>query len=305
MSVPTSDLLDFERQCVVTIYKTVLPVKTGICTYQQKPRQENPLSFYDEETAVKKISDNQYLGYVTSHWGIGDNPNGGYLVSIALAALADSLPHPDPITVTTHYLRPGIPDAECSVRVEIIRTGRTLSTARASLYQDDKARIEVLAAFGDLTQSVGVDTEIRIPAPVVSPPEDCVQRSGARQGIHLPILGRVDIRLLPESTKQVKRAELSGWNRFVDDREPDTRSLLLFVDTFPPSPFPLLGEIGWVPTLELTVHIRRRPAPGWIQTHVKTEDLYLGRMIENGKLWDSEGNLVAQSRQIGLVMKQD
>ena len=145
-----------------------------------------------------------------------------------------------------------------------------------------------------------------MPAPNIVAPDGCVQRSGKNQGIELPILNRLDIRLLPEHGGQNKsdKAEISGWTRFADNREPDSRSLLLFADTFPPSPFAMLGEIGWVPTLELTVHIRRRPAPGWIQVNFQTEDLYLGRMIENGKQWDSDGNLVAQSRQIGLVMQK-
>ena len=99
-------------------------------------------------------------------------------------------------------------------------------------------------------------------------------------------------------------AKVAGWIRFLDGREPDTGSLPLFTDTFPPSTFSLLGVVGWVPTIELTVHVRCRPAPGWIQAEFSTEDLQQGRMIESGRLWDSTGQLVAQSRQIGLVMQQ-
>jgi acyl-CoA thioesterase len=123
----------------------------------------------------------------------------------------------------------------------------------------------------------------------------------------LPILGRLDTRLHPDHARagQLPVAEISGWNRFVDDRPPDTRSLLLFTDTFPPSPFSMLGVIGWVPTIELTVHVRRRPAPGWIQARLHCEDLHQGRMVESGALWDSNGDLVAQCRQIGLVMDRN
>jgi acyl-CoA thioesterase len=56
-----------------------------------------------------------------------------------------------------------------------------------------------------------------------------------------------------------------------------------------------------VPTVELTIHVRRRPAPGWILGQFRTEDLSEGRMIENGLLWDSTGQLVAQARQLALV----
>ena len=47
-----------------------------------------------------------------------------------------------------------------------------------------------------------------------------------------------------------------------------------------------LGDVGWAPTVELTVHIRQRPAPGWILGEFKTDHLAGGRMIESGALWD-------------------
>ena len=260
---------------------------------------------FDQDIAVTDLGEGQWQGYVSSAWNIGDNPNGGYLVSIAISALGQSLPHPDPVSITTHYLRPGSPEQPCSIQVEILRTGKTLSTARATLSQQGKARLEVLAVFGDLSQSVGVDSSLSIPAPGIVKPEQCPARDGTKQGVELPIAARLDTRLDPSSAEHGKSdiAELNGWNRFADDREPDSKSLPLFCDTFPPSPFAILGVIGWVPTVELTVHVRRRPNPGWIQAQFKSNDLCMGRMIEDGCLWDSTGALVAQSRQIGLVMK--
>jgi acyl-CoA thioesterase len=262
------------------------------------------MSQFDTETVVTKIHDTLWRGHISAAWNIGDNPNGGYLLSVALRALQSALPHPDPISVTTHYLRPGSPNQPCDIQVEILRTGKTLSTARATLIQGDKARLELLAVFGDLSQSVGIDTEITIAAPKIPEPEDCTVRDGDRQGIALPIADRLDTRLDPASAIPGKstKAELNGWNRFQDLRAPDSICVPLFCDTFPPSPFALLGNVGWVPTIELTVHVRRRPQPGWLQARFSCDDLSQGRMIETGQLWDSGGHLVAQSRQIGLVM---
>ena len=94
---------------------------------------------------------------------------------------------------------------------------------------------------------------------------------------------------------------IAGWIRHKDGRQPDVSSLLLFVDCFPPSPLGALGAVGWVPSVELTVHVRCRPAPGWIKASLRTDDLTEGRMIETGCFWDSTGALVAQSRQLALV----
>ena len=55
--------------------------------------------------------------------------------------------------------------------------------------------------------------------------------------------------------------ELRGWAAFADGRDPDPLALLMLVDALPPATFDL-GSTGWVPTLELTCHVRAAPAPG-------------------------------------------
>src|SRR6185295_14356730 len=55
------------------------------------------------------------------------------------------------------------------------------------------------------------------------------------------------------------RAETRGWIRFADRRPMDTHCLGLIADAFPPAVFNVT-EPGWVPTLELTVHVRARPS---------------------------------------------
>ena len=260
---------------------------------------------FDQDTDVQQLEENLWSGHLSPAWNIGDNPNGGYLLSVALQALKQRLPHPDPVSVTTHYLRPGTSDEACKIEIDVLRQGKTLSTARATLSQQGKTRLEIIAVFGDLSESVGIDQEISMPAPQITVPADCVVRDGSIQGITLPIATRLDTRLDPKDAEPggSDKAELNGWNCFQDGREPDAISLPLFCDTFPPSPFSLLGVVGWVPTIELTVHVRRKPAPGWLQARFHCEDLSLGRMIETGQIWDSEGKLVAQCRQIGLVMQ--
>ena len=42
------------------------------------------------------------------------------------------------------------------------------------------------------------------------------------------------------------------------------------------------------------MHVRRRPAPGWLACQVWTDDVHNGKLIESVRLWDSNGDLVAQ-----------
>ncbi|MBU6270206.1 MAG: thioesterase family protein [Betaproteobacteria bacterium] len=261
---------------------------------------------YDEEIRTTPSGEHTWDGRVHAAWNIGTNPNGGYLLSLAADALRQACPgHPDPLSITVHYLRPGVPDTDCRIRTQRLRAGRTLSTARATLEQQGEARIEVLAAMGDLA---GADQPVLVPPPpVLPPPEQCEPRTGEAQSLMLPILQRLDIRLAPEEAVPGKagRPQVTGWIRFRDGREPDPMACLLFADTFPPSVMGLLGNVGWVPTVELTVQVRHRPAPGWMLGQFRTLDFSDGRIIEDGALWDSTGRLVAQARQLALVRQAE
>jgi acyl-CoA thioesterase len=174
---------------------------------------------------------------------------------------------------------------------------------RGRLAQAGTTRLESLAAFTDLAAAESV-VELGIdPAPIPDP-DDCVSRTELAQGVVLPIMNRLDVRIHPDHVAggTGRTAEITGWIRFADGRPVDTLTLPLFADAFPPPLFSMVGHIGWVPTIELTVHVRRRPVPGWIRGHFATTDAAGNRTIEDGLLWDESGALVAQSRQVGLVM---
>ncbi len=69
----------------------------------------------------------------------------------------------------------------------------------------------------------------------------------------------------------------------------------------PPTAFNARLPIGWTPTVELTAHIRARPAPGWLRCAFTTNYVTNGFLEEDGVIWDQAGTLVAQSRQLALV----
>jgi len=242
---------------------------------------------------------------VDPSWSIGDNPNGGYLVSLALQGLLDRSPHPDPLSVTAHFLRPGVAGAAYEVDSGIARSGRTMTFGTAGLRQDGRDRLRLDAVLGDLGAgaTAGGGPVVAMAAPSIPPPEDCPARSGGEQGVELPILERLDIRIHPDQARagQAEEAVVSGWIRRRDLAAPDPASMVIFADAFPPSVFGRFGAVGWVPTIELTVHVLRRPAPGWVLGRFVTVDLQDGRLVEDGTLWDESGAVVAHSRQLGLL----
>ena len=93
---------------------------------------------------------------------------------------------------------------------------------------------------------------------------------------------------------------IQGWFKLADDRPLDPIALLMVVDALPPVTFDL-GLPGWAPTLELTAHVRARPAAGWAIVRHATRNISGGQFEEDCEVWDSEGHLVAMSRQLALL----
>lgn len=264
------------------------------------------MGYFDDETAIRLEGDGRWTTSITDRWNIGQTANGGYATLAALRSLREITEQPDPMSVTTHFLRPVDAVGTATIEAELVKRGRTVSVGRASLELDGRQRLTTTGAFGDLARDVGADGAVTVAPPAVTPPERCVPRAELDQGVELPILDRVDVVIDPSCARAAgsDRAVVSGWVRFADGTDPTTMALTMFADVFPPSLYPLMGSVGWVPTIELTVHVRRRPAPGWVLARFECDDLAGGRMIETGSLWDSSGALVARSRQLGFLLER-
>ena len=121
-----------------------------------------------------------------------------------------------------------------------------------------------------------------------------------------PFAGRVEIRLHPEDAGfrtrgPSGRALMRGWFRLPGGEIVDSIGVLLAVDSFPPTAFNARLPMAWVPTIELTAHLRARPVAGWLACRFSTRFVSGGFLEEDGEIWDVSGRLVAQSRQLALV----
>lgn len=265
-------------------------------------------SEFDRGTAVTRRGSEEgvYDALLAPGWTVMNVLNGGYLLAVIARALGDALPHSDPFAVSAHYLTPSAP-GPAVVRTETVRSGRTLSTGQASLYQagEDGAeveRIRVVASYGDL-DALSEDVRTAAKPPEIPPLERCVETAGApRPPGDFALIDRLALRLDPATVGWAVgapsgRGEMRGWFDFADGRAADPLSLLLAVDALPPTSFEL-GLQGWTPTVELTVHVRCRPAPGPLRIALTTRNLAGGFLEEDAEIWDSADRLVAQSRQL-------
>jgi hypothetical protein len=264
-------------------------------------------SEFDRDSTVTRREPGVYDIDLSADWTIFNAVNGGFLLAVAARALSDALPHDDPFSITAHYLTASTP-GPAVVRTEVVRTGRTLSTGQASIYQQDAdgnevERIRVLASYGDL-DSLPDDVRTSAVPPQFPPVEQCFGPDDSPEPLPgaSAITDRLFMKLDPATLGWAMGApsgkgEVRGYFGLADGRDADPFSLLLTVDALPPTAFDL-GIKGWVPTVELTAHIRCRPAPGPLRVSITTRNLAGGFLEEDAEVWDTAGRLVAQSRQL-------
>jgi hypothetical protein len=255
---------------------------------------------FDLATAVRGGPE-RFTAEVDPGWTVAGRPNGGYLLALVTRAALEAVGQPHPLAVSAHFLAPAEPGA-AELEVRRLRAGGRLSTARVTLAQEGQARLEALVTAGRIDPDAAPGWR-RASGPAGLPPvEACVPaRPELPGGMRANLLDHIDLRIDPATAGWVAgrpggRLEVRGWVRFSDGRAPDPLALLQVVDALPPSSFDL-GLPSWAPTVELTVYLRGLPAPGWLACVVTGQLWQGGWFDEEAEVWDSAGNLVAQSRQ--------
>ena len=243
----------------------------------------------------------RFASEVKPGWDIGGNANGGYLMAIAGRAMSEVVGRP-PVTLTAHYLRPA-PAGPCDIEVTTVRSGRRFATASASLTMASGQVLALLGTFGDQTPGGPAFTR---EGPVDLPDyDDCELPPPPADGPGPEISRRLAVRIRPgdegfRTGNPSGNAEIRGWFAFADGEPIDAIGLLLVADAFPPPIFNTDLPTAWVPTVELTVHVRGVPEPGPLRCWFRSRFIHDGLLDEEGEIWDSTGKLVAQSRQLAL-----
>lgn len=256
--------------------------------------------------------DNIFETHIAPGWDILGNANGGYLMALAARAMSVVTGRPDCITITAHYLAPA-PASPARVEVRPVRAGRRFATATSSLFlvgdtgeSPGKEALRVIATMGDLSTDPGGPTKMADSRPDITPWDECPVIADTSINEFAFIHGRLGTRIDPRDGVFRNGAPngmgtMRGWFAFRDDRPIDSLALLLACDAFPPAAFNLDMPTNWVPTVELTVHVRAIPVPGPVACFFRTRFVQNGLLEADGEIWDQAGTLVAQSRQLALA----
>ncbi len=263
-------------------------------------------SAFDRATAVAAVGDGAFRACCSPDWSAPRGPNGGYLAAIVMRAMEAELADPSrpARSLTLHYLRPPA-DGELRIDVTIERSGRRLSSLGARVTQDARLCVLALAAF---SESFDPADAFAAQMPVVAPWAS-IEPFSPLPGMPR-IAQRIEMRpaLGAPPFSGADEALTGGWMRLHEPRALDAAALALYADAWLPALFArLAGPLG-VPTIDLTIHFRDPRAAAAADPAAPVLGVFRsahaadGLIEEDGELWSPDGRLLAQSRQLALVI---
>ena len=264
------------------------------------------MTTFEKDTTVSKTGAGAYEADVSENWWVARGPHGGYLASILLRALIDTVDDDarSPRSLTVHYAAAPVA-GPARIETEVVRSGSRLSTVSARLLQGDQTLAMAIAAFSmdwggldytDQTMPETVPPEEGFPIHEVDSVPEFVRRFHMMGTLgDLPFSGAAE-------------AKLGGWIRLAEPVLADSVVVATLMDAWAPVTFPVATEPFVAPTIDLTIHFRAPlPHPG-----ARVDDFYFGRFWshlardgffeEDGELWSKDGVLLAQSRQLALTL---
>jgi len=261
---------------------------------------------FDADTALEEIGERRWRAEVSERWFVERGPNGGLFAAQATRAmtLLAADPAREPRSLTVHYLEAAAAGpVEVSGRVE--RAGRSTTAVSLRFEQDGRTVALGLGALA-VWRPGGTEASEGLRRPDVPPPEDVAPVGPDVPG--LPVfIGNYDWRWAVEAGDG--RARVGGWLRTREPRRVDAVALAAYADAFPPAVYPLFdGRLPGAPTVDLTIHWRAPatafPADGWVLAALRSRRLAGGAFEEDGELWSRDGVLLAQSRQLALLIER-
>jgi len=252
------------------------------------------------DTAVTRAADGALTCTLDDEWWVFNGPNGGYLAAIAVHALEAGLEAGDrPLrSLTMHYMR--VPVAgPATIEVLPEREGRSVTFARLRMVQDGTPFATAVAVLARGRETMTLDAAR---APDVPPPDEIAVID---PGQAPPTFARhFDYRFASEPPV-ADEAVTGGWLRLSDEEQPlDAAFVVALTDSWIPALFTKVTEPKFVPTLDLTVHVRGAlPLPaGWVLARYTTRTVADGLLEEDAELFSADGALLAQSRQLAVAV---
>jgi acyl-CoA thioesterase len=261
---------------------------------------------FDADTEVEELGEGRFATSISKRWWVEKGPNGGYIAAIILRAIQRMVgPERAPRSLTVHFPRaPVAGPAEISVTVE--REGGRAGFLSARLEQDGELQATALAVLAEDWDAIGY-SEVEMPE--VEPPGELYAPDPELVPGMPTMFQNYRMRTALGEPAFSGGAPYSGaWFRAREPRLLDAPLAAAILDAWFPAPFVRIEHAVPAPTIDYTVHFRSPLPPAG----ASAEDPFLavfksglarhGFFEEDGELWSADGTLLAQSRQLALLL---
>lgn len=262
---------------------------------------------FEADTTVRDLGDGRFAGAMSERWWVGKGPNGGYVAAVLLRAIqASASAKRAPRSLTVHYQRaPRVGPVEVEVTVE--REGGRVTFLSARMIQEGKLQATAQAVLSENWSEEETFAEALMPD--AGEPGELHTIDPAGDG-RPNMLQNYRVRAaLGERAFSGGTPHTGAWIRTREPRLLDAPLAAAFLDTWFPAPFVRLDHPYGAPTIDYTVHFRSPLPPAG----ATPADAYLvsfrsniarhGFFEEDGELWSADGTLLAQSRQLALLLE--
>jgi acyl-CoA thioesterase len=259
-----------------------------------EPASAISLPGFDADTAVEDLGGGRFAASMSERWWVGRGPNGGYVAATI------------PRSLTVHFQRsPAAGPVELEVTLE--REGRRASFLSARMTQEGAVQATALAVLSESSSTDAGYSELGMPD-AGEPGELHVADPDAAPALPRMLQNYRARPALGEPAFSGGRPRNGAWIRTREPHLLDAPLAATLLDAWFPAAFVRIDRPHPAPTLDYTVHFRS-PLPPASAT---AEEPYLvafesnlardGFFEEDGELWSADGTLLAQSRQLALLL---
>jgi acyl-CoA thioesterase len=263
-------------------------------------------SLFERTVTAHPTGPGRYTAQVEAAWTGPAAPNGGVLAATMLRAAQAELGSaaPPPRSVAVQYLE--APAArEVALAVQVLRQGKRVAVCDVRMRQSERLVAQATIVF---SASRPDPVPVRRSGPAPPGPETISELDAG----DIPFAPRVfeQLRIWPTEGASLfsgaEHARTGGWMALRDDDAAlDAARLTAMCDLWWPAIFPLLRAPAGVPTIQLTVYLRavEPPVRGPVYGCFETRHVAEGHLEESGELWSADGVLLAESRQLALLIE--
>jgi acyl-CoA thioesterase len=263
---------------------------------------------FDLDTRIERIGEGRFSTEISERWWVGRGPNGGFVAALIMRAVEATVgSERAPRSLTIHFPRaPKAGPAELQVTIEREGSRATFLTAR--LEQAGEIQATAQAVLSDNWEAEGF-SELEMPS--VDPPEELYSPDPDQVDGMPAMMQNYSVRpALGDAAFSGGKPRTGAWIRAREPRLLDAPLAAAILDAWFPAPFVRLARPALAPTIDYTVHFRTPLPP----PEAEPADAYLavfssglarhGFVEEDGELWSPNGVLLAQSRQLALLLDQ-